>query len=113
MIAPMSIVVERERAPLARDIVDGPVAATAPVLPLVAVALALPPPVTLTAVASPLRPDLPPTAWGASAAGSRTRPRPATAVVGPSRLTEMDTAQKQDEGRPSTSTTAERTTDST
>ena len=95
-MAPTSMVVLRVRAPADRsgvDIVD--IVDTAPVLPLVADAVALPPPVTLTAVASPLRPDRPlAPAPPRRQAGSLTRPKAATALVGPSRLTEMATAQK-------------------
>ncbi len=104
----------RVRAPADRsgvDIVD--IVDTAPVLPLVADAVALPPPVMLTAVASPLRPDLPLAPEPTSEAGSLSRPKAATALVGPSRLTEMATAQMHGDARPFASTTAARTTDST
>ncbi len=113
-MAPTSITVLRVRDPADRDGVDiVDIVDTAPVLPLVADAVALPPPVMLTAVASPLRPDRPPAPERRSEAGALSRPKAATALVGPSRLTEMDRAQTQGDARPFASTTAARTTDST
>jgi hypothetical protein len=104
-----STVADRWRAaPVVVPVTVGP-AETEPVSPLVAVAEALPPPVTLNAVASPLRPEPVPTPFAAVL----TFPSAATALVGPPRLTEIDTAQKQDAGRPATSTTEARTTRST
>ena len=113
LMLPTSMVVARVRTPLAGNSVEDPVADTAPVLPVVADDVALPPPVTLTAVASPLRPDREPEpSTAAPAAEPLTRPRAATAFVGPSRLTETASAQKQDSGRPLRSTTDACSTDS-